>query len=65
MRSLTSQAPRQKPHSLTTCENHINFYHGAEKSEILLTHAEKRRGGAEVPHTKGYFELKKKFSARF
>ena len=25
-RSLTSQAPRQKTYSLTTFENHINFY---------------------------------------
>ena len=26
LRSLTSQAPRQENHSLTTCENNINFY---------------------------------------
>ena len=26
LRSLTSQAPRQKKHSLTTCIKHINFY---------------------------------------
>ena len=25
-RSLTSQAPRQEKHSLTTCEKHINLY---------------------------------------
>ena len=26
LRSLTSQTPRQKPHSLTTCIKYINFY---------------------------------------
>ena len=26
LRSLTSQVPRQKKHSLTTCVKHVNFY---------------------------------------